>query len=481
MAEELATVPTPTLPKTGQIGFKEAMGVQEPFVKRKAELQKGITEAEGDIAKATQAQSEVLQSGKMQAQKEFGAAQEGAMQGLQQKLEAEPLPAFIPTKDTAQDLAGLFSIVSVIGMIAGKSNGQQAMNAMNGMLEGYQKGRGDLYKKEAAEFDKNFKAMLSKHAEFRKEMEDAVKLAATNKEAGMQAAELAATKAGSSIVQAQLRKGDLLGAYKLVDESGKGADKALTLESNVRQKAADRAAADERARLQRVQAKELAQIKADSAGKTTKSNATQQQFENITSADIGNAYFRINEYLASSKNGKIPEGSKFLRDKGTQSGIVDAYKNYAVNATLPSDLQKNDATLLGIAFDVVAARAFGRASGVTDSKIAQVVRQLPVQGDSEETKQTKMRILLNQLEEPNKLLPEEKRKNGADYMRSPVAKSVYSVYAEQPDEPISKSEASIARPEKSYSSEAEATKAFESGKLKAGEKVIINGVKGTWE
>jgi hypothetical protein len=167
---------------------------------------------------------------------------------------------------------------------------------------------------------------------------------------------------------------------------------------------------------------------------------TQQQFENITSADIGNAYFRINEYLSSSKDGKIPEGSKFLRDKGTQAGIIDAYKNYLVNATMPADLQKNDATLLGIAFDVVAARAFGRASGVTDSKIAQVVRQLPVQGDDEATKQTKMRILLNQLEEPNKLLPEEKRKDGAEYMKSPVARGLYRTYAEKAEAETGKDE-----------------------------------------
>ena len=323
MAEELATVATPALPKTGQIGFKEAMGVQEPFVKRKAELQKGITAAEGDVAKATQAQSEVLQSGKMQAQKEFGTAQEGAMQGLQQKMEAEPLPAFIPTKDTAQDLAGLFSIVSVIGMIAGKSNGQQAMNAMNGMLEGYQKGRGDLYKKEAAEFDKNFKSMLSKHAEFRKEMEDAIKLAATNKEAGMQAAELAATKAGSSIVQAQLRKGDLLGAYKLVDESGKGADKALTLESNVRQKAADRAAADTRARLDRESKERLSKERADLKSVSGPRSAINERYANTV--------FRSgNEVLRSLE---LVEQIGITTGGGVLGGVVG-------KGSIPSEVQR---------------------------------------------------------------------------------------------------------------------------------------------
>lgn len=240
MAEELAVVPTPSIPAKGQIGFKQAMGVQEPYLQRKAELQKGITAAEGEEAKAKQTQAETLQTGKMAAQESFGAAEKGAMQGYQQKLEEQPLPAFVPTKDNAQDLAGLFSLVSIIGMIAGKSNGQMAMQAMNGMLEGYQKGRADLYKKEATEFDKNFKAMLSKHAEFRKEMEDAIKLATTDKEAGMQAAELAATRAGSSIVQAQLRKGDLVGAYKLVDETQKGVGEAVKAEAQIREKALDR-------------------------------------------------------------------------------------------------------------------------------------------------------------------------------------------------------------------------------------------------
>ena len=240
MAEELAVVPTPSIPAGGQIGFKQVMGVQEPYLQRKAELQKGITAAEGEEAKAKQTQAETLQTGKMAAQESFGAAEKKAMQGYQQKLEEQPLPAFVPTKDNAQDLAGLFSLVSVIGMIAGKQNGQMAMQAMNGMLEGYQKGRADLYKKEATEFDKNFKAMLSKHAEFRKEMEDAIKLATTDKEAGMQAAELAAAKAGSSIVQAQLRKGDLVGAYKLVDETQKGVGEAVKAEAQIREKALDR-------------------------------------------------------------------------------------------------------------------------------------------------------------------------------------------------------------------------------------------------
>ena len=215
MAEELAKpLPTPTMPPVGKkLGVQDIVGFQQPFLARKSELQTGITGAEGEEAKAKQAQAETLATGKVGVEEKFGKAEKEAMQQYQGKLEKEPLPAFIPTKDTAQDMAQLFSVVNVIGMLmggGGKNNAQLAMNAMNGMLEGHQKGRQDLYRQERDTFEKNFKSMLQKHAEFRKEMDDAIKLASTDKQAGIAAAELAATKAGSSIVQAQLRKGDLL-------------------------------------------------------------------------------------------------------------------------------------------------------------------------------------------------------------------------------------------------------------------------------
>jgi hypothetical protein len=114
-----------------------------------------------------------------------------------------------------------------------------ALGNMNAMLEGYQKGRGDLYKKEAAEFDKNFKAMIKKHDEFRKEMEDAVKLAPYDKQQAMIDAKLAAVKAGSAIVNAQLDKGYLMDAYKTVDELQKGVDKAKETYEKQKAKEAD--------------------------------------------------------------------------------------------------------------------------------------------------------------------------------------------------------------------------------------------------
>lgn len=260
--EELAKVDAPKIPKTGSIGFQEALGIQEPYLKRKAQIQTDIGKATEKETLAKQRQQEGLAEAKAGVQETYAGAEKAARAGLQEKLAEEPLPEFIPTKDTVNDIAGLFSLIGVIGMIAGKQNAMQALSAMNGMLEGHSKGRLELYRQERDTFDKNFRAMLKKHEEFRKEMEDAIKTAATDKEAGMAKAELAATKAGSEIVKAQLRKGDLMGAYKLVDESGKGAQNALATEAKMREAAAGRAAAMQRTQMQIEAADRRAELKA---------------------------------------------------------------------------------------------------------------------------------------------------------------------------------------------------------------------------
>jgi hypothetical protein len=231
--------------------MKEVLGIQEPYMKEKARLIPEIGAARGAVEEAKQAQQVIGAEGEVAATKGFAAAEKSAMQQYQGKMEREPLPAFVPSKENAQDLAMLFSLVSVIGMVVGggaKENAQASMSAMNGMLEGHQKGRSDLYKKELSEFDKNFKSMVQKHSEFRKEMEDAVKLASTDKEGAMADAKLAAAKAGSNITKAMLEQGRLLDAYKFVDESQVGVDKAVTAEAKLRADAAKEVEAERRHR-----------------------------------------------------------------------------------------------------------------------------------------------------------------------------------------------------------------------------------------
>jgi hypothetical protein len=241
MAEELAKIDTevkvtePKAPAGGRLSFSDIMGVREPFVKKKGELREQARMAEGQILAGQQAQKEVAAEGKMEVEQRTAKQVRGAQEQLQERIKAEPLPAFVPTQDNFRDVAGLFSLIGVMGMIAGKSNGLAAMNAMNGMLEGYRSGRNDLYRREREVFDKNFKTMLQKHSEFRKEMEDAVKLAQTDRQAGLQAAELAAVKAGSPIIKAQIARGRLLDAYEEIKDFEGAAIKAVQMVDAERQ------------------------------------------------------------------------------------------------------------------------------------------------------------------------------------------------------------------------------------------------------
>jgi hypothetical protein len=325
MAEEIATLPkAPELPKGGRLGFKEALGVSEPYIQRKAELQPQLREAEAEVAQAKQAQAETLASGKEQAVQQFATEEKGAKEAYQAKLEAEPLPAFIPTKDSVQDIAGLFSVIGVIGMLVGgggKMAGQRAMGAMNGMLEGHRKGRADLYKKERNEFDANFKTMIQKHQEFRKEMEDAVKLASTNKEAGMAAAELAATKAGSPIIQAMVRQGRLVDSLEILNDARSATENATKME----QKEREREAAEKQHRESMAQRERLAKAKeeAKSLKQVGSRSATNERYANTV-------YRSSNEVLRSME---LIEQIGLTTGGGALGGVVG-------KGSIPSEVQR---------------------------------------------------------------------------------------------------------------------------------------------
>jgi hypothetical protein len=192
--------------------------------------------------------------------------------------------AFVPTKETTQDLAGIFSLMSIVGMVVGKGNAQLAMSSMNGMLEGYQKGRADLYKKELTQFDKNFKAMQSKVLTLEKELSEAMELKKLDREKGDLAITMALAKGESPLLGAMRnRLGDVavLNAVKdtkntlntLVslnnDLQGKAnarEDAEAAREQQKRLAAIRETRADERARLARQQALDLANAKAKEGG-----------------------------------------------------------------------------------------------------------------------------------------------------------------------------------------------------------------------
>jgi len=72
---------------------------------------------------------------------------------------------FVPSQTTAPLLGVVFATIGATGMLLGglsKGNAKAALSAMNGMAEGFTRGKEDLYKQERQTFDTNVKAMTQR-------------------------------------------------------------------------------------------------------------------------------------------------------------------------------------------------------------------------------------------------------------------------------------------------------------------------------
>jgi len=74
---------------------------------------------------------------------------------------------FVPSETTAPLLGVVFATIGATGLLLGglsKNNAKAALSAMNGMAEGFTRGKEDLYKQERQTFDTNVKAMTQRMA-----------------------------------------------------------------------------------------------------------------------------------------------------------------------------------------------------------------------------------------------------------------------------------------------------------------------------
>jgi len=143
----------------------------------------------------------------------------------QAKEKEFPYPEFHPTKENAQSLGELFSLVSTMGIMLGSSGKMAAMNslnAMNGMLSGWQKGRADLFKREKETFDKEFGRIKAIKDELRKDLADYMAVAPYDKEAAMyKVAEISAKAGTDSVIASLTKQGRAQAAMGVLDSAGK--------------------------------------------------------------------------------------------------------------------------------------------------------------------------------------------------------------------------------------------------------------------
>ena len=234
-----------TGPKPQQITASEMFPAMQERRGKELELRQGIADTEAQIASAEQEQKVIGLEQRQQLQEQQAAELRQLPEREKLRTAREELAgaAFVPTKETAQDIATIFSLTSIIGMAIGggaKQNAYAAMAAMNGMLDGYQKGRADIYKRERDMFDKNLKALQTKVQTLQQELTEAIQLKQQDFKAGETAIEIAMAKAGADLLDLKRKKNGDLAALNTVIDLGKDTDSLIKMTNEQAKQAEER-------------------------------------------------------------------------------------------------------------------------------------------------------------------------------------------------------------------------------------------------
>ena len=194
---EIEQTPSPQL--------KEAIGAdfkQFPFLKTEQAAKEKAVESK---IKAESLQKSTEAGEKRKALE--GISAEDKAKYEENKSLMKPAPEFKPTQDNAMDLGALFSVIATMGVAlggSGKLSSMNALNAMGGMLKGWQSGRKDLFAKEQTIFDKETARIKDINDKLIKDLDQYQKLRVTDKEAALlKGQEIASTNPGviASLIQ----------------------------------------------------------------------------------------------------------------------------------------------------------------------------------------------------------------------------------------------------------------------------------------
>jgi hypothetical protein len=258
-----AAVPATETPDFWNKQMLSALGFGAQYEREAQKRQKQSDEMMSQFGKATEEESRVKaeygqRQGALQEElarktadvKTRGAQAERALLGDYQtksaeinKLIAEP---FAPTKDSLPDILGLFGSIAVMGALAGKgpggNSGLASLSAMTGMINGWSEGRADLYQREKDKFEANQKVLQNRLASLDKELDTALKMAATDLVGFQNEVDLIAAKFGADQLREAARREGVDGVLKFKQAAQAAMQQSATHYANLASTAYNRAA-----------------------------------------------------------------------------------------------------------------------------------------------------------------------------------------------------------------------------------------------
>lgn len=334
-------------------------GIVKPYQENIEESEKAKREVEA-AREAMQVKREVdLAKGEVAEEETFATKKAEIPQRKEiEKIYTAASTPFIPTRDNAASLAAIFALTNIAGFAigaGGKRNAQAAMAGMNGMLEGYQKGRVDLYKKEKDVFDTNIKRLKTQMDMLDRQIKDAEETLLTNRQLGLQKLKVAFAQAGADFYRNMEEKrgvAAMLDHHKAVKRE---VDQLVDRVIKEQQRADDKAAAERRHKETMAQTATLARerIAAQKEARAERDS----KLSPVEKKEV-RGFERLQDEVALLKDTFKPEYANFVADAAgdvvakakerlqNDPGMAEWWRRYE-NVALPERHSMFGATLTG--------------------------------------------------------------------------------------------------------------------------------------
>ena len=302
---------------------------------------------------------------------------------------------FNPDQQNAQTLAAVFSVIGAAGFLLGgnnKNTAKAALAAMNGMADGYSKGRDQYARDQRQIFETNQKALRSTLDSLEKAFEYEIAQSKNDIDSATRKAKIAAIERDAAFINTNIDKYGLvatleqlrsnkkrletvLGALQkkedaysaemqkewFANESRKAT--AAAAQERVQYQEEERSRRDrERREDQQLHQMQLAQFRVENRPtKETTQRASQQQF--ITQRAV-NALGGVASAIETIV--ELPQGSTtgWLPNLQTKDGMFNAIRNQIGRKIAPVDAELMNTTFTGIGRNLAAIESSGLASGL---------------------------------------------------------------------------------------------------------------------
>lgn len=217
----------PLIPNLGGIKkSSDALSVMQQGLTAESKRQTALAEANRQLEEAQLKANKEAEDARAASYKKSREIEDAKELELRRKL--LPNPEFHPVQENMQSLGALFSLIATAGIMvggSGKLSAQRAMDAMTGVMQGWQKGREDQFRQAKDTFDREVARVKSLNDQILSELKEAQAKFVVDREEAARHADMAARLAGQTgVIGAKAKVGDIQGAISVAE----GAQRAIS-------------------------------------------------------------------------------------------------------------------------------------------------------------------------------------------------------------------------------------------------------------